>query len=162
MQIYNKNKSTDPKLGTIKYNVLCKQLLVFAKQCNVCGKNIVILWNNRLENNGKNAIAVYDDMLLQVLQGLLAVCFLWEWRSLLVICDYHTKKLTKASSIFKHTPLLLRTFSPDCSVSELCRQSLDLMAWYLLRYRQVCAFPNHVQSIEFTTGGLQSRCIHIS
>jgi hypothetical protein len=22
-------------------------------------------------------------------------------------------------------------------------------------YRQVCAFPNHVQSIEFTTGGLQ-------
>ena len=24
-------------------------------------------------------------------------------------------------------------------------------------YRQVCAFPNHVQSIDFTTGGLQSR-----
>ena len=23
-------------------------------------------------------------------------------------------------------------------------------------YRQVCAFPNHVQSIEFTTGGIQS------
>jgi hypothetical protein len=23
-------------------------------------------------------------------------------------------------------------------------------------YEQVCAFPNHVQSIEFTTGGLQS------
>ena len=29
-------------------------------------------------------------------------------------------------------------------------------------YRQVCAFPNHVQSIEFTTGGLQSRCTNIS
>ena len=25
-------------------------------------------------------------------------------------------------------------------------------------YRQVCAFPNHVQSIEFTTGGFQSSC----
>ena len=25
-------------------------------------------------------------------------------------------------------------------------------------YRQVCAFPHHVQSIEFTTGGLQSSC----
>jgi hypothetical protein len=27
---------------------------------------------------------------------------------------------------------------------------------------QVCAFPNHVQSIEFTTGGLQSSCRNIS
>ena len=41
--------------------------------------------------------------------------------------------------------------------------SFDLMAWFLLwhalstvrpLYRQVCAFPNHVQSIKFTTGGL--------
>ena len=29
-------------------------------------------------------------------------------------------------------------------------------------YRQVCAFPNHVQSIEFTTGGLQSSYRNIS
>ncbi len=29
-------------------------------------------------------------------------------------------------------------------------------------YRQVCAFPNHVQSTEFTTGGLQSSCRNIS
>ena len=29
-------------------------------------------------------------------------------------------------------------------------------------YRQVCAFPNHVQSIEFITGGLQSSCRNIS
>ena len=29
-------------------------------------------------------------------------------------------------------------------------------------YRQVCAFLNHVQSIEFTTGGLQSSCRNIS
>ena len=28
--------------------------------------------------------------------------------------------------------------------------------------RQVCAFPNHVQSIDFTTGGLQSSCRNIS
>jgi hypothetical protein len=29
-------------------------------------------------------------------------------------------------------------------------------------YRQVCAFPNHVQLMEFTTGGLQSSCRNIS
>ena len=29
-------------------------------------------------------------------------------------------------------------------------------------YRQVCAFPNHVQSTEFTTGGFQSSCRNIS
>ena len=29
-------------------------------------------------------------------------------------------------------------------------------------YRQVCTFPNHVQSIEFTTRGLQSCCKNIS
>jgi hypothetical protein len=29
-------------------------------------------------------------------------------------------------------------------------------------YRQVCAFPNHVQSIEFTTGGIQLSCRNIS
>ena len=28
-------------------------------------------------------------------------------------------------------------------------------------YRQGCAFPNHVQSIELTTGGLQSSCKNI-
>ena len=29
-------------------------------------------------------------------------------------------------------------------------------------YRQVCAFPNHGQSIDFATGGLQSSCRYIS
>ena len=29
-------------------------------------------------------------------------------------------------------------------------------------YRQLCAFPNHVQSTEFTTGILQSSCRNIS
>ena len=33
--------------------------------------------------------------------------------------------------------------------------------WDLL-YRQLCSFPNHVQSIEFPTDGLQSRCRNIS
>ena len=46
----------------------------------------------------------------------------------------------------------------------------DLMAWLLLwnalstmglLYRQVCAFPNHVQPIEFTKGGIQSSCRNI-
>ena len=52
-------------------------------------------------------------------------------------------------------------------VFELCRQFLRPhgLVFALIcivscetLYRQVCAFPNHVQSIEFTTGGLQSRC----
>jgi hypothetical protein len=29
-------------------------------------------------------------------------------------------------------------------------------------YRQVCLYPNHVQSIEFTTAGLQSSCRNIT
>ena len=50
--------------------------------------------------------------------------------------------------------------------------SFDLMAWFLLwhalstvgsyTYWRVCAFPNHVQSTEFTTVGLQSSCRNIS
>ena len=58
--------------------------------------------------------------------------------------------------------------SPDLCLNTILSRSstdnsFDLMAWFLLRhvlstvgpYRQVCAFPNHVQSIEFTAGGLQ-------
>ena len=50
-------------------------------------------------------------------------------------------------------------------------KSFDLMAWFFLwnarstvgpYKREVCAFPNHVQSIEFITGGLQSSCRNIS
>ena len=33
---------------------------------------------------------------------------------------------------------------------------------YRQLYTQVCTFPNHVQSIEFTTGGLQSSCRNVS
>ena len=76
------------------------------------------------------------------------------------------------------TTVLLGTFncaelfwypSPDlCLDTILSRSStdnsFDIMAWFFALtctvncgtlYRQVHAFPNHVQSIEFTTGGLQ-------
>jgi hypothetical protein len=33
---------------------------------------------------------------------------------------------------------------------------------YRTLYRQVCDFPNHVQSIEFITGGFESSCRNIS
>ena len=56
-------------------------------------------------------------------------------------------------------------------VSELYRQFLwprglvfaltCTVNWGTL-YRQVCAFPNHVQSIEFITGELRSSCRNIS
>ncbi len=57
------------------------------------------------------------------------------------------------------------------SVSEVYRQLFGLHGLVCaLTYtvncgtlcRQVCAFPNHVQSTEFTTGGLQSSCRNIS
>ena len=61
--------------------------------------------------------------------------------------------------------LCLDTILPLCSKDN----SFDLMAWFLLWhvncgtwYRHVCAFPNYVQSIGFTTGGLQSSCRNIS
>ena len=66
--------------------------------------------------------------------------------------------------------------SPDlCLDTILSRSSadnsFDLMAWFLALTctvncgtlnRQVCAFPHHVQSVGFTTGGLQSSCRNIS
>lgn len=64
-----------------------------------------------------------------------------------------------------------RFVPPDNPVSEDYRQFLWLHAWFVLwhalsncgtLYRQACAFPNHVQSTEFTTGGLQLSCRNIS
>ena len=59
--------------------------------------------------------------------------------------------------------------SPDLCLNTILSRSstdnsFDLMAWFLLwnvlsavrPYRQVLAFPYHVQSIGFTTGRLQS------
>ncbi len=56
-------------------------------------------------------------------------------------------------------------------VSAVCRHFLELHGLVCALicivncgtlYRQVCAFPNHVQSTEFTTGGLQSSYRNIS
>ncbi len=76
-------------------------------------------------------------------------------------------------------PPMLQTFF--CTLPQICASgailsqrstdnSLDFMAWFVLwhallhvePYRQVFAFRNHVQSTQFTTGGLQSSCINIS
>ena len=46
---------------------------------------------------------------------------------------------------------------PSTSLLGFCS---DMHAGTL--YRQMCAFPNHVQSFEFTTSGLQSSCRNIS
>ena len=62
-------------------------------------------------------------------------------------------------------------FVPQNSpVSEVYRHFLWLHAWFVLwhalstvgPYIEVCAFPNHVQSTKFTTGGLQLSCRNIS
>jgi hypothetical protein len=66
--------------------------------------------------------------------------------------------------------------SPDLCIETILSlsptdNSLGLMACFFALtctvncgtlYRQVCAFPNHVKSIEFTTGGLQWSCRNIS
>ena len=57
-----------------------------------------------------------------------------------------------------------------CLLLSSTDNSFNLMAWFLLchslstvgQYIEVCTFPNHVQSIECTTGGLQSSCRNIS
>ena len=51
----------------------------------------------------------------------------------------------------------LRTI-PSTSGLRFC-SDMHCQQWDL---RQVYAFPNHVQSIEFTTGGLQSSCTNIN
>ena len=59
--------------------------------------------------------------------------------------------------------------SPDLCLDTILSwnstyNSFNLMACFLLWHElsTVCAFPNHVQSIEFTAGGLQSSCRNIS
>ena len=96
----------------------------------------------------------------------------------LVIPNFFHWRMTEAT-------LFLGTFnpaemfwypSPELSLDKILPwrstdNSFDLMAWFLfwqgtvnygILYRQVCAFLNHVQSIEFTTGRLQSSCRNIS
>ena len=65
--------------------------------------------------------------------------------------------------------------SPDLCLEQSCLgtlRTIPLTSWLgfcsdlhlstVGPYRQVCAFPNHVQAIEFITGGLQSSCRYIS
>ena len=63
-------------------------------------------------------------------------------------------------SVPRHNPVLEfygQLIWPHCLVFALtCTVNSGTL------YRQVCAFPNHVQSIELTTGGLQSSCRTIS
>ena len=73
----------------------------------------------------------------------------------------------QCSSFFLAFPRPVPWHNP---VSELCKQFLWPHGLVLLRYalsaetiyRQMCAFPNHVHWIEFTTYGLQSRCRNTS
>ena len=61
---------------------------------------------------------------------------------------------------------------PQHNVSDLYGQfiSTSWLVFFVLTctvncgtlYRQECAFPNHVQSVESTTGGLKSSCRNIS
>ena len=95
------------------------------------------------------------------------------WSSVRVTIGFLVTSLTKA--------LLLRLLSLAvrkkilCSPPQLPRHnpvgsSFDLMIWPVLIcivscetfYRQVCAFPNPVQSIECTTSGPQIRWRNIS
>ena len=62
-------------------------------------------------------------------------------------------------SVPRHNPSLIST---DHSFDLLARFLLTCTVHSGTLYRQVCAFPNHLQSIEFTTGGLQSSCRNIS
>ena len=67
------------------------------------------------------------------------------------------------------------TLPQDCPEEQICLrglQTIPLTSCLICAltctvncgtlYRQVCAFPNHVQSTEFTTGGLQLSCRNIS
>jgi hypothetical protein len=71
----------------------------------------------------------------------------------------------KLRSVPRHLSCLraVRTI-PLTSLLGFC-SDMHCQLWDLKYCRQVCAFPNHVQSIEFTTGGPQSSCtnrMHLS
>ena len=63
-------------------------------------------------------------------------------------------------SVPRHNPvseLYRQLFSPHGLVFDLT----CTVTWWTL-YKQMCAFPNHVQSVECTTGGLHSSSRNIS
>ena len=73
-------------------------------------------------------------------------------------CIYSLVPLPR--SVPQHNPvseLYGKFLRPHCLVFALtCTVNCETL------YRQMCAFPDHVQSIEFTTGELQSSCRNIS
>ena len=80
----------------------------------------------------------------------------WTWFRKAHTCLYKVPQLT----VHIRAELFWYPSQDLCLNKILSRSSTDnsfnLMAWFLLLYRQVCAFSNHVQSMEFTTGGLKS------
>jgi hypothetical protein len=70
------------------------------------------------------------------------------------------------SMLQKCVGTLLQTSSQSCLGAKRTIPSTSFLGFCSdncgTLYRQVCAFLNHVQSIEFTTGGLQSSCWNIS
>jgi hypothetical protein len=73
------------------------------------------------------------------------------WRTVKVSIGFLVTTKTKAQSCLR----ALRTI-PSISWIGFCSVNCETL------YRQVCAFPNHVQSIEFTTCGRQSSCRNIT
>ena len=63
-------------------------------------------------------------------------------------------------SVHRHNPVS-ELYGQFLRPHDLVFALIGTVNWGTL-YRQVCAFPNHVQSIDFTTGGLQSSCRNIS
>jgi hypothetical protein len=81
-------------------------------------------------------------------------------------CEYtHTHTLQCCRNVLVPFPRSVLRHNP---VSELYGQFIQPHGLILALictvnlYRQGWDFPNHVQSIEFTTGGLQSSCRNIS
>ena len=68
----------------------------------------------------------------------------------LQICRHFLVALPRFVLQHKYVSELLRPHGLDFALT--CTVNCGTL------YRQVCAFPNHVQSIEFTTVGLQSSC----
>jgi hypothetical protein len=67
-----------------------------------------------------------------------APVFLWTFNAAEIFC--YPRPDLRLNTISEFYGQLLLTYAVNCGTL----------------FRQACAFPNHVQSIEFTTGGLQS------
>jgi hypothetical protein len=120
---------------------------------------------------------LFTSLTKALLPGLLSLAGWTALGIILVVPNFFYLRMMEAT-VFLGTFNAAEMFwypSPDMHLNTvLSRSSIDnafaFMAWFLLcnaltvwtLYRQVCAFPNQVQSIEFTTGGLQSSCRNIS